>query len=277
MRNTSRREWLGGALGALPSSRIMRADPLGMPIGVQTWIVRDALQKDFTGTLQMLAQSGFRNIEMCSPPGYGWTSLANMTAAQIRQAIMAAGLHCESCHYQFRELRQNLDERIAFAKELGLTQMVLSTFGISKQATMADWLSAAAELNTIGEKVRNAGIQLGFHNHDFEFREIDGALVYDKLMGAFDPKLIKMQFQVGVISLGYQAATYLRKYPGRFLSLHLADYSPAEKKQVPLGQGAVNWPDLFKAAKTGGVKNYFVEMDLDLMKASLPYLHSLKA
>ena len=277
MRNISRREWLGGALGALASSRLLSADPLGLPIGVQTWIVRDALQKDFSGTLQMLAQCGFRAIEMCSPPGYGWKSLANMPTAQIRQAIQSAGLHCESCHFQFRELRQNLDDRIAFAKELGLTQMVLSTFGIPKDATMADWLSAATELNTIGEKVQKAGIQLGFHNHDFEFREIDGVLVYDKLMGAFDPKLVKMQFQVGVISLGYQAATYLRKYPGRFISLHLADYSPAEKKQVPLGKGAVNWPDLFKAAKTGGVKNYFVEMDLDLMKASIPYLHSLKA
>ena len=96
-------------------------------------------------------------------------------------------------------------------------------------------------------------------------------------MGAFDPGLIRMQFQVAVISLGYKAVTYLRKYPGRFISMHLADYAPAEKKQVALGQGAVNWPELFAAAKPAGVKNYFVEMDLDLMKASIPYLHSLKA
>ena len=277
MRTISRREWLGGATAAFSCGGVLRADPLGMPIGVQTWIVRDALQKDFTGTLRMLAESGFRAIEMCSPPGYGWTSLAGMTAAQMRQTIEAAGLHCESCHYQFGELRRNLDDRIAFARELGLTQMVLSTFGVSPTATMGDWLAAAGELTTIGEKTLKAGIQLGFHNHDFEFREIDGALVYDKLMGAFDPKLVKMQFQVGVISLGYKAETFLRKYQGRFLSLHLADYSPAGKKQVAMGQGAVNWPELFAAAKTGGVKNYFVEMDLDLMKASIPYLHSLKA
>ena len=277
MRTISRREWLGGAVAAFSYGRVLRADPLGLPIGVQTWIVRDALQKDFTGTLTMLAESGFRAIEMCSPPGYGWTSLASMTAAQMRQTIEAVGLHCESCHYQFRELKQNLDDRIAFAKELGLTQMVVSTLALPNTVTMGDWLAAAGELNTIGEKTRKAGIQLGFHNHDFEFREIDGALVYDKLMGALDPALVKMQFQVGVISLGYKAVTFLRKYPGRFISLHLADYAPAEKKQVAMGQGAVNWPELFTAAKTGGVKNYFVEMDLDLMKASIPYLHSLKA
>jgi sugar phosphate isomerase/epimerase len=278
MRTISRRQLLGGAAAATAgfvSTRALRADPLGMPIGVQTWIVRDAIQKDFPGTLKMLADSGFGAIEMCSPPGYGWTSLANMTASRMRATIEAAGLHCESCHFQFQELRRNLDDRIAFAKELGLTQMILSTFGLPNTATMADWLGAAAELNAIGEKVQKAGIQLGFHNHDFEFREIGGALVYDKLMGAFDPKLIRMQFQVAVISLGYQALTYLQKYPGRFISLHLADYAPAEKKQVPLGQGAVNWPELFAAAEPAGVKNYFVEMDLDLMKDSIPYLHSL--
>ncbi len=278
MRTISRREWLGGAAGASLASRLFRGDPLGMPIGVQTWIVREAIQKDFPGTLKLLADSGFRAIEMCSPPGYGWTSLTSMSAAQMRQTIASAGLRCESCHYQFSELKRSLDDRIAFAKDLGLTQMVVSTFALPNSATMADWQAAAAQLNTMGEKTQKAGIQLGFHNHEFEFRQIDGVLVYDKLMGGlFDPKLIKMQFQVGVISLGYKAQTYMQKYPGRFLSMHLADYSPAEKKQVPLGQGAVNWPELFAAAKTAGVKNYFVEMDLDLMKASIPYLHSLKA
>jgi sugar phosphate isomerase/epimerase len=273
----SRREWLGGAAAAVAASGILRADPLGMPIGVQTWIVRDAIQKDFAGTLHMLAESGFKAIEMCSPPGYGWKSLESISAAQMRKTIDAAGLHCESSHYGFRELKEHADDRIAFARELGLTQMVVSTFALPNTATMADWLAAAGELNTIGEKTRKAGIQLGFHNHDFEFQEIDGALVYDKLMGALDADLVKMQFQVAVISLGYKAESFMRKYPGRFLSMHLADYSPAEKKQVPLGQGAVNWPEVFSAARIGGVKNYFVEMDLELMKASMPYLHSLKA
>jgi sugar phosphate isomerase/epimerase len=277
MRKVSRREWLGGAAAALASARALRADPLGMPIGVQTWIVRDAIQKDFAGTLRMLAESGFRSIEMCSPPGYGWKSLADITAGEMRKTIAAAGLHCESSHYQFQELKRNTDERIAFAKELGLTQMIVSTFALPNTATMADWLAAAADLNAIGEKTAKAGIQLGFHNHDFEFHEIDGVLIYDKLMGALDAKMVKMQFQVGVISLGYKAQTFMQKYPGRFISMHLADYSPAEKKQVAMGKGAVDWPEVFTAARSAGVKNYFVEMDLDLMKASMPYLHSLKA
>jgi sugar phosphate isomerase/epimerase len=257
----------------------LSADPLGMPIGCQSWPVRDALGKDLPGTLKQLAGIGYRTLEMCSPPGYatsGFGPLAKMKAAEIRQAIDAAGLRCESSHFQFRELRESLDDRIAWSKEMGLTQMVLSTFGLPNNAAMADWMRAADELNKIGDETRKAGIQLGFHNHNFEFQTIDGVLVYDKLMGQLDAKLVKMQFQVSVISLGYEAATYLTKYPGRFLSLHLADWSAAEKKQVAMGKGVVDWAKLFAAARIGGVKNYFVEMDLDLMKASIPYLHELK-
>jgi sugar phosphate isomerase/epimerase len=279
----SRREFLNRtAMGATAAGWLaaLSADPLGLPIGCQVYPVREALGKDFEGTLAQLAAIGYRTIEMCSPPGYekaGFAPLVNKKAAEIRQAIHAAGLGCESCHFQFRELQESLDERIAYAQELGLKQMVLSTFGLKPDATMADWVGAAEELNRMGEKVRKAGMQLGFHNHNFEFKEIDGVLVYDKLMNAFDPKLVKMQFQVSVISLGYEAATFLAKYPGRFISLHLQDWSPADKKQVAIGQGAVDWKKLFAAAKTGGVKNYFVELNMDMLNASSAYLHELKA
>jgi sugar phosphate isomerase/epimerase len=274
----SRRHFLGGLAMAAAATPALSADPLGLPIGFQTYPVREALGKDFEGTLKQVAAFGYKTTEMCSPPGYanaGYGSLVNMKAAEMRKKIQDAGLRCESCHYQFRELKENLDDRIAFAKELGLKQMVLSTFGLSGSATMADWIRAADDLNKIGEQTRKAGIQLGFHNHNFEFRQIDGVLIYDQLMEKLDPALVKMQFQVSVISLGYEAATYLNKYPGRFCSLHLQDWSSTEKKQVPVGQGVVDWKKLFGAAKKGGVKNYFVEMDMAALEASVPYLHKL--
>ena len=85
---------------------------------------------------------------------------------------------------------------MTFAKELGLKQMIISTFWLPKERSISDWLRAADEANKMGERTRAAGIQLGFHNHDFEFHKIGGELIYDKLMGEFDPQLIKMQFQV---------------------------------------------------------------------------------
>ena len=154
--------------------------------------------------------------------------------------------------------------------------MILASFGLPKTATLADWEEAAGELNRVGEKTQKAGIQLGFHNHNGEFQELEGKLIYDELMRHLDPKLVKMQFQVAVISIGFEAATYFKKYPGRFLSLHLADWSKAENKSVPVGKGAVDWKGLFAAAKKGGVKNYFVEMNMDALAASYSYLRALK-
>ena len=286
MNTISRRQFLGtsamtvAATACLgPGVRQVRADPLGLPIGCQLYPVGKLVAQDFEGTLRQLAAIGYRTIELCSPPSYeksGFAPLVKMKASEVRKAIETAGLRCESSHYQFRELKENLDDRIAYAKELGLKQMILSTFGLRQDATMADWAKAAGELNKIGERTRKEGIQLGFHNHNFEFREIDGVLIYDKLMSEFDPKLVKMQFQVAVVSLGYQAATYLKKYPGRFISLHLADWSSADKKAVPVGAGVVDWKGLFAVAKAGGVENYFVEMNLDALKASYPYLRDLK-
>jgi sugar phosphate isomerase/epimerase len=275
----NRRQFLAAGAAAIGVARRLAADPLGMPIGVQTYPMRDVIGKDFDGTLRDIASAGFRTIEMCSPPGYvgsGFGPLVNLKASEMRQKIQAAGLRCESCHYQFRELKESLDERIAFAKELGLKQMVLSTFGLRQDAGLADYAKAAGELNHIGEQTQKAGIQLGYHNHDNEFKEIDGVLIYDHLMHTFDAELVKMQFQTSVISLGFAAATYFKKYPGRFISIHVSDWSAADKKQVAVGKGAIDWKELFTAAKTGGVKNYFLEMNMDLMKASLPYLHELK-
>ncbi len=279
MTNLSRREFLAAAGYLAATASHLRANPLGMPIGFQSWSVQQLLQKDFDGTMKMMAEAGFQSMELCSPPGYrqfGFGVLMDLKGAELRQKINAAGLTCESCHYQWNELKTSLDERIAYAKELGLKQMILSTFGLPGKATMDDWKKNADELNKMGEKAQAADIQLGFHNHDFEFKEIDGVLIYDELLKIFDPKLIKLQFQVAVISLGYEADKYFAKYPGRFISLHLVDWAPAEKKQVAVGQGSIDLKKLFTAAKTGGIKNYFLEMSLDLMKPSVPVLKELK-
>jgi sugar phosphate isomerase/epimerase len=245
-----------------------------LPIGCQTYPVRQALNADIPGTLADLKSAGFETIEMCSPAGYGrdYSAWAKMSGAEMKRTIEAAGLKCYSCHYAFKEFKENLDERIAFAKDAGLRQMVLSSFGLPATAKMPDWLAAADTLNGIAEKIRKAGIDAGYHNHTNEFQRIDGKLIYDELLGRFDPKLVGLQFQTGVISVGGKASDYFEKYPGRYISIHVADWSAAEKKQVPVGKGDIDWKKLFATAKTAGVKNYFLEMNLDLMKASLPYL-----
>jgi len=248
-----------------------------IPIGFQSWSVKEQIGKDFPGTLKMMAGLGYQLMELCSPPGYatlGFGSLVNMKAAELKKIINDSGLQCPSCHYGFSELTDKLDERIEYAQQLGLTQMICSTFWLPNTSKIDDYLKAADKLNAAAEKIKKAGIQAGFHNHDFEFKKLDDQLIYDALMGRFDKNLVKMQFQTEVINLGYKAADYFNKYPGRFISSHLSDWT-AEKKEVPIGQGVIDWKEFFAAAKTGGVKNFFVEMNMDKFKDSAAYIKGL--
>jgi sugar phosphate isomerase/epimerase len=289
MKKLSRRNFLGkSAIGigsAILASQFpldLNAGPLPgsvkMPIGFQVWTVRESLVKDFPGTLKKMAALGYQSMEMCSPPGYessGFGPLMKLKAKEMKQIINDAGLICPSSHYGMGEFREHLDERITFALESGQTQMILSSFGLSQKATLDDWLKAADELNKMGVRAKNAGIQMGFHNHNGEFQQINGTLIYDALMKQFDPEYIKMQFQVAVISIGYKASDYFKKYRGRFISAHLADWSPAKKTEVPIGQGIVDWKKFFATLKKGGVKNIFVEMGEETFKDSAVYLKNL--
>jgi sugar phosphate isomerase/epimerase len=249
------------------------------PIGFQSWIVRKSIEEDFTGTLKKMAGLGYNSIEMCSPPGYakmGFGPLEKLKPSELKKIIKDEGFTCISCHYGFDELKKHAEERIAYAKELGLEQMIVSMFGLPKDATLSDWKKAADETNKLGELSKKAGIQMGFHNHNNEFDKLEGELIYDVLLKQFDPSLVKMQFQVWVVSIGYKAADYFKKYPGRFISAHLYDWSGTGDERVPLGQGKVDWKEFFAAAKIGGVKNYFVEMEEGL-KESADFLKGFKA
>ena len=289
MNKLSRRQFLGKSAIGIGSAVIVSQLPMNlsanifsksvkMPLGFQVWTVKEMLVKDFPGTLKMMAGLGYQSLEMCSPPGYeasGFGPLMKLKAKEMKQIINDAGLICESSHYGMDELRNHIDERIEFAVESGQTQMIMSSFGMPEKATLSDWLKSADELNKMGVKTKKAGIQMGFHNHHMEFEKIDGTLIYDALMNQFDPEYIKMQFQVAVISIGYKASTYFVKYPGRFISAHLADWSSSEKKEVPVGQGIVDWKEFFATLKKGGVKNIFVEMGMETFKGSADYIHSL--
>jgi sugar phosphate isomerase/epimerase len=257
----------------------LAANPLGMPLGCQTYPVKAMIGKDFPGTLKQLSDAGFERIELCSPAGYakaGFGDLAKYKGPELRKIMGDAGIKCESSHFTMKELRENQADRIAWAKDLGLTQMLVASLGGPKEPTMDDVKRAADEYNKFGEQAANAGIQQGLHNEGFELSTVDGKRTYDILFELLDPKLVKFQFQVSTISRGYDAAEYFNKYPGRFISMHVQGWSNSTKKIAPVGQDDLDWKKIFTAAKVGGIKNYFVEMNLDFMKASVPYLRQLQ-
>jgi sugar phosphate isomerase/epimerase len=228
--------------------------------------------------MKTLASAGFQRVELCSPVGYadsGFASLAKYKGPELRRILEDAGLECESAHFSMEELRTNLPAAIAWAKDVGLTQMLAPSLEGPKQPTMDDVKKAADEYNKIAEQSAKAGIQQGLHNEGFELSSVDGQRTYDLLLELLDPKLVKWQFQCSAINKGFDPVAYFNKYPGRFVSMHVQDWSAAQQKMVPVGQGDYDWKKIFAAAKVGGIKDYFVEMNLDTMTASVPYLRQL--
>jgi sugar phosphate isomerase/epimerase len=269
---------LAGALFLAGACEI-RSNPLGMPIGCQTYRVRKMIATDFPGTIKMLSSIGFESIELCSPKGYakaGFAVVGQYKGDQLSRILKDSNITCHSSHFSIQELRADLPASIAWAKDVGLTQMLIPSLDGPKNPTMDDVKRAADEFNQMAGQTDKAGMVLGLHNEGFELSQVNGQRTYDVLFGLLDPKLVKFQFQCSTISDGFVAADYFTKYPGRFISMHVQDWSPATKTEVPVGQGSIDWKKTFAAAKIGGIQNYFVEMDLESMKASVPYLRNLQ-
>jgi sugar phosphate isomerase/epimerase len=281
MAEISRREFLkkaatdtavAGLLAAAVTD--LHANPLGLPIGSQTYPHRALLKQDFPGLLKQLADLGVQRIELCSPFGYGeFAGLAN--GAEVKKILSDHGLVCESGHFGMKELRQTQEKSIAWAKEVGITQMVTATLGAGNKPTMDDVKRAADEYNKIAAVAAKAGIQQGLHNEGFEVSSVDGKRTYDILFELLDPKLVKFQFQMSTIRNGFDAAEYFLKYPGRFNSMHLQDWDAGSKTIVGVGKGTIDWKKVFTAAKTGGVTSYYIEQNMEMTREGVAFLKSL--
>lgn len=255
------------------------ANPLGLPIGCQTYPVRAMIAEDFPGTLRQLADAGYQSIELCSPVAYatlGFGGLAKYSGAELRGVIADAGLACDSCHFHMREMRDDHDAALTWAHDTGIRHIVVATLAGPQTPTIDDVKRAAEEYNAIAARTASAGLQQGLHNEGFELSMVDGRRTYDVLLELLDPALVKLQFQISAIGRGFDAADYFTRYPGRFNSMHVQGWNADTKTHAVVGQDSLDWRRIFTAAKLGGVENYFVEMNLDLMKASVPYLRNIR-
>jgi len=300
----SRREWFrksaAGATAAgflTGTARGIHASPLGMPIGSQTYPHRQRIKDgDFAGLCKDMVGIGVGSLELCSPTGYAeFASLAD--GKQTKSILGDHGLQCPSAHFEMNELRNNQEKVIAWAKDVGMTQMGTASLGGQMQAgvaTMDAVKRAADEYNKIGETAAKAGIQQFLHDEGFELTRVDGRLTYEVLLELLDPKLVKMQFQMSAMKTVGDPVMYFTKYPGRFLSIHLqgVDLTPPPPApagepaarggrggrggpQLAVGKDSLDWAKIFAAARTGGVKNYFVEQSWDLTLQSVAYLKTL--
>ena len=286
MPSISRRKLL--AASGLLSLSNLRAAPLGLPIGSQTYPHRQRIKDgDFAGLCKDMADLGVGSLELCST---GYAEFASLTdGKQTRKIIEDHGLKCPSAHFDMKELRTKQAQLIDWAKDIGMTQMGTASLGGRAPggiATMDAVKQAADEYNKIGETAAKSGIQQFLHDEGFEMSKVDGRLTYEVLLELLDPKLVKMQFQMSAMKTVGDPVMYFTKYPGRFLSMHLQGVDLNAAPPVPGGRGprspgvavgkdSLDWAKIFVAAKSGGLKNYFVEQNWDLTQQSVAYLRAL--
>lgn len=295
-----KRAAVAAGLTSSVAGRLVTAAPFGWPIGCQTFPYGKRIDEDFPGTMKMLADAGIQSIELCSPwyseHNFGFGSLNKITAAEFKRVVADAGLTCISSHVDMTELRgEKLPWLIDWARERGLTQILVPSLDGPRNPTMDQVKALADEYNRIAAVTAKAGLQQGMHHEGFENSMVDGRRVFDVLFDLLDPTLVKFQFQMSTVTSGMIAEEYFTKHPGRFISMHLQDVdltapapppAPAgasgggrgrggQRPTRPIGQGSIDWVKTFRAARVGGVQNYFIEMSEDLMKASVPYLRQL--
>lgn len=277
----SRRNFLTtGALAAAatalaPRTLYASSAPL---IGVQLFSAREALAKDFPGTLKRIAKIGYREVEAAG--------FYDHSAADVKRMMANAGLRCVSAHYSLADLLKSTDATIEYAKTLGLQYVICSApwaadpthlekypggawEGILHAMTLDDWKWNAGQFNRIGRKMRQHGLNFGYHNHTMEFRQEGGSTGYEALLEGTDPHYVTLELDCGwAIAAGQDTAKLLRSHPGRFSMLHLKDLTPAPSGTEPdkrvsteIGYGVVDFHKILEAAKAVGIKHYFVEQE----------------
>ncbi|MFL6274503.1 MAG: sugar phosphate isomerase/epimerase family protein [Blastocatellia bacterium] len=244
-------------------------------IGLQLYTVRRELQKDFEGTLARVAGIGYREVEFA---GY-----YERTPQQVKAILDKLNLTAPSAHTQLQGLRQNLDKLIEAAHVIGHRYLVLAYLSADERKTLDDYKGVIETLNQAGETCRRAGIQLAYHNHDFEFPPLGGVVPYDLMLKETSADLVKMELDLYWITKAGQSATkYFAAQKGRFALVHVKDMDNTPKRFfTEVGRGVIDFKQLLPQARKAGVKHFFVEQDetpgspLDSIKISYDYLHGL--
>jgi sugar phosphate isomerase/epimerase len=289
MRLISRRRFVQTG-AALMGTRFAWALPQRAPRGLQLYSVGADLQRDVAGTLEQVRAIGYERVETAG--------FAGLTAKAFRAQLDEARLLCPSMHLPVGD--HEWDSLFADAHTIGARYVVSSALFPPKSGsgdhTLDDYRALADRLNTLGQSAKQAGLQYAYHNHNFEFRQLDGGGIgYDVLLQHTDPQLVAFELDCGwMVTAGYSPITYFHQYPGRYRMLHIKDFVATQhpitslaKNERPqgteLGRGHIDYKPILTAAASAGIHDYYVEQEppfldmpaLDAVKVDCQYLRSL--
>jgi sugar phosphate isomerase/epimerase len=277
----SRRAFLAtAAMGTLTmaSERFFAEAESSSRFGVQLYVLRALLAKDFDATLAQVAAIGIRNVEFAG--FYG------RTAKEVRTSLSNAGLTASGAHCLLASMSDDEVHRtIDFCHEVGMPYMIAAIPSIKPAAGSApgkvagnpfnhidleDWRWSAERFNAIGARVHDAGMRFAYHNHNIEAQKYGNVVALDEMLRLTDPAVVGMEFDVGnFIAGGGDPYPYLEKYPHRFELAHVKEwvapftltFTSNFPKYAPFGQGTTDWKKLLSALQRAGVKQIFIEQD----------------
>jgi sugar phosphate isomerase/epimerase len=268
-----RREFLQLSIAAasgLAAARLLASERRSL--GVQLYTVRQEAERDLPAVLEAIRKIGYTEVET-------YWDIYGHPAAELRRMINDHGLNAPSGHFNY----DGLESKIDYAKSLGVGYVICPMLPESMWFTLDGYKRAADQFNIWGEKIHQAGMQFGFHNHNYEFRRFGDTTGFETMMKRCDPKLVCMEMDCyWIAQAGGNSLQMFQQYGNRIQLLHLKDRKPgfpttqvkdaAAEHFTEVGAGTVSWQEILAAAEKNGVKHLFVERD----SGDLPAMESLR-
>ncbi len=257
--------------------------------GLQVYTIREALAEDFEGSMQKIADLGYVNIELFA---YRDGRYFGYSIPEVKSLMSDLGLRVKSSHVStgwtspdvVGTMTNSWEQTVQDAAELGQDYIVLAYLTDAERESMDDYKKVAELLNSCGETAKKAGLQMAYHNHAFEFEAIDGQVPYDLLLRECDEELVKFEMDLyWTKRAGVDAVEYFNMHSGRFPLWHVKDMGAGEEQFfAAVGEGVIDWENMFSHAETAGLDYYFVEQDatksgqpFQEIEKSISYLKSI--
>lgn len=230
-------------------------------VGLQLYTLRDDIMKDPKGIIEKVAALGYNEVESF---GYRDGKYFGLTPAEFATLLKNNKLSHPSGHYLLANLNNNWEKTVEDAVTAGQKYIIIAYLFDTERKTIDDYKKIAAQFNKAAEVCKKAGIQFGYHNHDFEFIDMGGQKGYDILLKETDPQLVKFELDLYWISYaGINPVDMFKANPGRYPLWHVKDMDNTPKKFfTEVGNGVIDFKKIFAAARTAGMKHFFVEQDV---------------
>jgi len=223
-------------------------------IGVQLYTLRAEMEADFEGTLRKVAALGFDEVE--------FAGLFGRNPADVKALLDEIGLDAVASHVNWKQFEESPDALIAETVALGADYMIVAWLPQDRRQSLAQWNDWIDQFNEVGKKAHEQGVSFAYHNHEFEFEEINGVLPFDLLLEKIDRRYVKLEMDLFWITLaGKKPAEYFEKFEHGYPLVHVKDMQLAEKKMVDVGAGEIDFSGIFAQADKSGMRHFIVEHD----------------